>query len=208
MAAKYITIKELSGRMLFPEILSSLREGRLHAFSDFGRVKFLSCAEECRPAAFDKWGKWTPDEEERDLHAQCVEWERFLKQAWGVPAIVPAAAIPQLGPLPATPDFLPMPIDEKTARSMGLVGAEFRALFMRLLVPLDEIEALEGASALSGREEATYLKIMRGLMLSLKIDPESRNATSRVKAALERQGVELDDETIRQRVFKIRSMKT
>lgn len=44
-------------------------------------------------------------------------------------------------------------------------------MLMSLLIPLNELEALEG-KPLSAREEATYLKIMRGLMLALKINPD------------------------------------
>lgn len=195
--------------MLLPDILSAFAAGSLRAYSGKGEVKFLSCPgdypEWSDTGTFNKWGEWKPNAEEKAEHEESLKWESYLSRMWDCPVRFSKRIVAAIGPLPDNPAFFPMPLDEISAKNMGLDQSRHNELLMSLLIPLEDLEALEGSPApLSGREEATYLKIMRGLMLALKIDPASRNATSKVKATLERQGIELDDETIRQRVFKLK----
>lgn len=208
---KYLSVLEITqaGRMLLPDILSAFAGGSLRAYSARGKVQFLSCHGEfpdwSASGTFNALGEWKPGEEESAEHAESLKWEQYLSRMWNRTIRLQKRIVPAIGALPDDPAFFPMPLDEISAKNMGLDHSRHNELLMALLIPLDDVEALEGVPALlSGREEATYLKIMRGLMLALKIDPASRNATSQVKATLERQGIELDDETIRQRVFKLK----
>ena len=213
MAAKYVTVKELldSGRILLPDLLQAFENGKLRAFSKRGQVKFLSCPEDCpdfnETAAFDKWGQWKPDDAEKAEHGEMVKWENFLSKMWDRNIVRGKRIVPHFGPFPENPDFFPCPLNEETARALGLPAEWHEKELMSMQVPAEEIDALfSSPNPLSGREEMTYLKIMRGLMLALKIDPNDRKVVSRLKNVLELQGVEIDDETIRGRIGKMKNI--
>lgn len=206
---KYLRIHELTnGMILLPDILSAFAAGTVRAFSEKGAVKFISCPadflEWSESATFNKWGQWEPDEAERAEHEESMKWEAFLSKMWGRTVRLSKRIIPKIGELPSNPNFFPMPLDEASAHNMGLEIDVYNNMLMSLLIATDEIKTLDRKIALA-REEVSDLKIILGLMLELKIDPDGRNATANIKGRLNRQGIELDDETIRDRVKKIRS---
>lgn len=110
--------------MLLPDILSAFEAGSLRAYFGKGKVKFFSCPGDypdwSESGTFNNFGEWKPDEEESSEPRESLKWVAYLSRMWACPVRLSKRIVPAIGVLPDNPAFFPMPIDEISAKNMGL----------------------------------------------------------------------------------------
>lgn len=203
------SLKDLlaSKEMSYAKLCDILQSGTMNVYADSWPVRICSCKGIYPAWTFDKWGRWCPDEAEMADYMENSRWRRHLLNTWERSVnLGRGSALDLCASLGITSiegaEFFPFPLDEISIANMGLDSGTHRRMLLSLTINQEDMGKI-----LSSREDATNLKIIERLTWELKIDPFSRDAASKVKTRLELHGIELDDETIRKRIFKLRDRK-